>query len=121
MQSHVTSEESVSQLSSSVEQQKLTSPQHKIQRVRDELRNCTLYSGIAVICDVDLFSTWKSIKNRLSTVDYKIITTDFLLHHHHTTLFATIVQSIAYPKPPAAAESSDSPPFVIAVFVFRIR
>ena len=117
MQSHVTSEESASQLSSSVEQLKLTSPQHKIQRVRDELRDCTLYPGIAVICDVDLFATWKSTKNRLSAVDYKIITTDFLLHHPHTTLYSTIAQSTAYPKPPAAAESSDSPLFVIAVFV----
>ena len=49
----------------------------------------------------------------LSAMDY----TDFHLHHHYIILFPTIAQSIAYPKPPAAAESSDSPPFIVAVFV----
>ena len=88
--------------------------QHEGQRIRDELRDCTLYSGVGVICD-DI-GTWKSMEPRLLAVDYKIITA-FPFHHDHPTFFPTIAQSIAYPKPPAAAESSDSPPFVIAVFV----
>ena len=92
--------------------------QHKIQRIRDELGDCALYSGVGVICnDAIPFYVWETMKSRLSALDYKIITADFLSHHRSTALFPTIAQSIAYPKPPAAAESSNSPPFVITVFV----
>ena len=87
--------------------------QHEGQRIRDELRDCTSYSGVGVICNV-FPDMWESMKHHLSVLNYKIIPN---FHLHHTTLFTTIAQSIAYPKPPAAAESSDSPPFVVAVFV----
>ena len=99
-----TSERAVTQLSTLVEQLTLSSKQHKVRRIRDELRDCTLYSGVGVIYD-DI-GTWKSMEPRLSAEDYKIIT-DFPFHHDHPTSFPTIAQSIAYPKPP----------FVIAVFV----
>ena len=55
----------------------------------------------------------------LSLLDYKIINR-FPVNIKIVNSFATIAQSIAYPKPhasPTVAESSDSPPFVIAVFV----
>ena len=110
-----TSERAVTPLSTSLEQLTLSlSEQHEVQRIRDELRDCTSCSGVGVVCD-DI-DAWKSMEPCLSAMDYKIIT-DFHLHHHYTILFPTIAQSIAYPKPPAAAESSDSPPFVVAVFV----
>ena len=107
---------------SSIEQLKLSPSQREIQRLRDELRDCALYSGVGVICDIfdgwDIFDAWDYIKDHLSVLDYKIIpNSNCSVHLQHTTLFPTIAQSIAYSKPPAAAESSDSPPFVIAVFV----
>ena len=109
------SERAVTHLSTSVEQLTLSpSEQHEVQRIKDELRDCTSCSGVGVICD-DI-DAWTFMEPCLSAVDYKIIT-DFPLHHHYIILFPTIAQSIAYPKPPAAAESSDSPPFVVAVFV----
>ena len=111
-----TSEQAVTQLSTSVEQLTLSPlEQREVQRVRDELGDCTLYSGVGVIYNDDILSeAWETMKSHLSALNYKIITTDFLLHRRPTTLFPIIAQSIAYPKPPAAAESS---PFVITVFV----
>ena len=47
---------------------------------------------------------------------YKIIS-NLSPYLDRTSLFTSIAQSIAYPKTPTAAESSRSPPFVIAVFV----
>ena len=112
-----TSEQAVTQLSTSVTQLTLSPlEQHEVQRIRDELGDCTLYSGVGVIYDDILSEAWETMKSHLSALNYKIITTDFLLHHRPTTFFPTIAQSIAYPKPPAAAELSDSPPFVITVF-----
>ena len=105
IESQSASQQSVAQLSSSVEHL----------RIREELRDCALCSGVGVIYD-KIYDLWESMKGYLSSAGYKIIT-NFPLCHHHTNLFTTIAQSIAYPKPPAAAESSDSPLFVIAVFV----
>ena len=113
MDTEPTSEQGVTQLSSSMEWLTL-SQQREVQRIRDDLKDCALYSGVGVIFDVS--DVWKSMEHRLSAEDYKIFTVP-PFRYHHTTLFTTIAQSIAYPKPPAAAESSDSPPFVIAVFV----
>ena len=117
-----TSEQAVTQLSTSVTQLTLSPlEQHEVQRIRDELGDCTLYSGVGVICKDDILSdAWETMKSHLSALNYKIITTDFLLHHRPKTLFPTIAQSIAYPKPPAAAELSDSPPFVITVFALGL-
>ena len=113
-----TSEQAVTQLSTSVTQLTLSPfEQRQVHRVRDELRDCALYSGVGVIYNDVLSDVWETMKRRLSALDYKIITADFLLHHRPTTLLSTIARSIAYPKPPAAAESSDSPPFVIVVFI----
>ena len=100
------------QCSSSVEQLK-SSASHGVQTFRDELRirECALYSGVGVIHNVS-YNLWDFVKHRLSTRDYKIIPN---IHLYPKTPFATIAQSIAYPK--TAAESSDSPPFVIAIFI----
>ena len=88
------------------------------QGIMNELRDYTPYSGVGVIYDIMFLHAciWESMKHHLPVLNYNIIT-DF--HLQRTTLFTTIAQSIhvAYPKPPAAAESSDSPPFVVAVFV----
>ena len=95
----------------------LPTQQRGIWELRRELRDYVLYSGMGVICDY--FSTWELVKPFLSSLDYKIIS-NFPVSTKVATSFATIVQSIAPPKPHAratAAESSDSPPFVIAVFV----
>ena len=105
------SEQAVTQHSSSV---KLLSPsQREVHRIAAALRDCALHSGVGVFHNI-LFNPWELAEIYLSAVDYKIFP-NFPFHHHHTTLFTAIAQSIAYPKPPAAAESSDS--FVIAVFV----
>ena len=117
LDAELTSEQAVTQLSSSVEQLTLSpSQQHKVREIRDEPRDCTSHSDVGVICDV--FDAWKSMKGYLSSAGYKIIT-NFPLHYHHkhATRFATIAQSTTYPEQPTAAESSDSPPFVIAVFI----
>ena len=111
-----TSEHSVTE---QVEQLSLSpAQQHEIQRIRDELRYCALYSGVAVIDD-NIVNEWVHIKQRLSSSGYKVISLDTvsLRHHDHPRHFTAIAQSITYPKPPTAAESSYSPPFVIAVFV----
>ena len=99
------------QLSLSLEQQ------HRVQEFRLELSDCASYSGVGVI--YDKFDAWKRVELHLSLLDYKIIS-DFSVGMKFSNTFATIAQSIAYPKPhasPTVAESSDSPPFVIAVFV----
>ena len=61
------------------------------------------------------FNLWDFMKHRLSAMDYKIIPNIHL--YSSETPFTTIAQSIAYPKPPTAAESSDSPPFAITIFI----
>ena len=97
------------QLSLSSEQQ------HRVQEFRLGLSDCASYSGVGVICDK--FDTWKHVELHLSSLDYKIIS-DFPVSI--TTSFNTIAQSVAYLKPhasPTVAESSDSPPFIIAIFV----
>ena len=92
--------------------------QRKVQELRQEVRECELYSGVGVICD--LFIAWEfAVERHLSSLNYKII--NYLpARIEGMTFFATIAQSIAPHKShasPAVAESSDSPPFVIAVFV----
>ena len=112
MYTELTSKRGITQLSSSVEQLILSPSQCSVQKIRDKR---VLYSGVGVIYGE--YFWWESMKNHLSSAGYKVITIDVPLHPHPTTLFPTIVQSISYPKPPAAAESSDSSPFVIAIFV----
>ena len=101
-----------------MEQLSLSSDQqHKVQKFRLKLSDCALYSGVGVICDG--FYVWRPVEPYLSLLDYKIINR-FPVNIKIVNSFATIAQSIAYPKPhasPTVAESSDSPPFVIAVFV----
>ena len=81
--------------------------------------NRTLAWGL--ICD--LFSVWEPRATKhLSSLNYKIIN-DLPAHIEGVTFFATIAQSVAPHKPhasPTIAESSDSPPFIIAVFVSGI-
>ena len=109
-----TSKQGVAQLSSSVKQLTLSPlPRREVQRIRDELKDCMLCSGVGVICENVFYLRDTSMKNHLSSAGYKFIT-NLPLNYRHTTLFPTIAQSIA---PPAAAESSYSPPFVVAVFV----
>ena len=117
------------ELSSLVEQLSLSPIQEReVQRIRGELRDCALYSGVGVICHV--FDEWKPMEQHLTSSRYKIISYSSLYYHGRLTtsaalssyldsrrLCTTIAQSIAYPKPPTAAESSDSAPYVIAVFV----
>ena len=82
-----------------------------------KLSDCALYSGVGVI--YDRFNIWNPAEPHLSSLDYKIISR-FPVNIKIVNSFATIAQSIAYPKPhasPTVAESSDSTPFVIAVFV----
>ena len=99
----------ITELSSSVGQLSLSSTQDReVQRIRGELRDCALYSGVGVICG--LVGEWELMEPCLSSSDYKIISS----LSGSPRLFTTIAQSIAYPKPPSVAESS---PFVIAVFV----
>ena len=101
-----------------MEQLSLSSDQqHKVQEFRLILNDCALYSGVGIICDE--VNVWKPVEPHLSSLDYKIIS-EFPVDIKTINSFATIAQSIAYPKPhasPTVAESSDSPPFVIAVFV----
>ena len=118
----------VTELSSLVEHFSLSPTQdHEVQRIRGELRDCAEYSGVGVICH--MFDEWKPMEQHLTSSGYKIISNTSLCCSTFTTsaalssyldsrrLFTTIAQSIAYPKPPTAAKSSDSPPFVIAAFV----
>ena len=113
-------------LSSLVEYISLSSVQEReVQRIRGELRDCALYSSVGVICN-NMVDEWQPMEPHLSSSGYKTLSlhhgsprTRAVLHVHHGSpcLFTTIAQSIAYPKPLAAAKSSDSPPYVIAVFV----
>ena len=102
----------ITELSSLVEQFSLSPIQEReVRRIRGELRDCAEYSGVGVICNVS--DEWKPMELHLTSSGYKIISSPH-------SLFSSIAQSIAYPKPPTAAESSRSPPFVIAVFVSGI-
>ena len=101
-------------------------PQQRVQELRHYLRDCGLYSGMGLICEESDFITmsWKpAVKRHLSSLNYKIINDiDLPAHMKGESFFTTIAQSIAPPKPHASttctvAESSDSPPFVIAVVV----
>ena len=100
----------VTELSSSVGQLSLSPIQEReVQRIRGELRDCALYSGMGVICDI---VEWEPMEPLLSSSGFKIIS-NLSIRLHSPCLF-TIAQST---RPPTAADSSDSPPFVIAVFV----
>ena len=87
------------------------SKQHEVQRIKDELRDCTSCSGVGVIYD-NVYDLWETAKGLLSSAGYKVIP-KFPLDDHPATIFKTIAESIT---PPAAAESSDFP-FIIAIFV----
>ena len=108
-------------LSSSVKQLSLSpTQQREVQEFRYELGDYELYSGVGVIWD--LIRSWQPVKLFLSSLDYKIVD-NFPAHIEAATSISTIAQSIAPPQPhasPTAAESSDSPPFVIAVFISGI-
>ena len=82
-----------------------------VQRMKDELSDCTSCSGVGVIYD-NVYDLWESTKGHLLSAGYKIIP-DFPLEVNPATIFKTIAESIA---PPSATESSESP-FVIAIFV----
>ena len=91
--------------------------QCEIQEFRCELGDYELYSGVVMIWD--FIESWEPVKPFLSSLDYKIIDS-FPARIEAATSIFTIAQSIAPPQPhasPTAAESSDSPPFVITVFV----
>ena len=96
----------------SVEQPRLlTQQQREVQEIEDQLRDCALYySGVGITYDD------RYIMNHLSEVEFDIVLSDFS-NISAKTFFTTIAQSTAYPIPPTVAESSDSPPFVIAVFI----
>ena len=91
-----------------MEQGLLTQQQCEIDEIRDQLIDCALYSGLGVTCN-DPY-----IMNFLSEAEFAIISSD-LSNITHKTFFTTVAQSMVYP--PVAVKSSDSPPFVIAVFV----
>ena len=91
----------------SVEQGLLTQ-QHEVHKIRTQLVDCALYSGVGVTYN-DPY-----IMNILSEVEFAVISSDFSSINHET-FFTTVAQSMAYP--PTATESSDLPNFVIAVFV----
>ena len=107
------------QLSSSMEELTLSPAELEVevQKIRDELQECALYSGVGVF--YDRFGVWENTVNKSSVAEYKNISIDILTQECHQTLFTTIPQSIASPKQPTAVESSHSPPFIIAVFVSR--
>ena len=108
----------IMELSSLVEQLSLSPIQeHEVREIRGKLRDCAEYSGVGVICN--LLDEWKPMEPHLTSSGYKIIS-NYLSPHLGRSLFNSIAWSIAYPKPPTAAESSRSPPFVIAVFVSGI-
>ena len=86
-----------------------------MQRIRDELRDYALYSGVAVIGD--MVGEWKHIEPHLSSSGYKVSHLHDIVSLSHPHHFTTIAQSITYPERPTSAESSHSSPFVIAVFV----
>ena len=62
------------------------------------------------------FNLWDFMKRQLSAMDYKVIPNIHLCSETPDP-FTIITQSIAYPKPSTAVESSDSSPFVIAIFI----
>lgn len=82
--------------------------QHEVQEIRDQLTDCALYSGVGVTCN-DPY-----IMNFLSEAEFVIISSD-LSNIIPKAFFTTVAQSTAYPH--TTVESSNSPPFVIAVFV----
>ena len=88
----------------------------EVQRIWNELGDCTLFPGIGVISE-ELIAPWDIIKGPLSKAEYKIITyVDSYVYPK--AFFTSIAQSMAYPKPPTAPELSDSPPsFIISVFI----
>ena len=87
------------------------------QEIINELGDCALYSGVGVISDLN--DQWKYMKHHLSSSNYKVISQ---LYNHLPLLnqspFVTVAKSIACPKPPTAAESSDSPPFNFIIVIF---
>ena len=92
--------------------------QHALQRVRDELSDCALYSGVAVVCEYfHSLHYWEySVKQELSSkLNFKPINFDRDTQQSldYKILLSTVAQSQAYPKPQAAG----SPPFVVAIFV----
>ena len=97
----------------------LTSEQQQaLQRLRDELSDCALYSGVAVVCDDKCAPPyWEYlVESKLSSkLNFKQINIDWDTQQsiNSKILFSTVAQSQAYPKPQAAG----SPPFVIAIFV----
>ena len=85
----------------------------QLQRFSDQLSDCALYSGVAVV-----FHHWMRsprLERALSELNYKLIKVD-LLSVDLKTVLSTIVQSKAYPKPPRTGSHS----FVITIFVRAI-
>ena len=108
-ETELTSEQTVTQLSSSVEPMNLSPQRQKVQEIRDKLSSSALYSGVGIFCT----SEPRMIERSLDGLDYNIISVDDSIIDFKT-VFTTIAQSRAYPKSPATA---GSPPFVIAVFI----
>ena len=110
-------EQAVKQLSSSMEQLRLSDEEKdKVRRVREQLSDCAwdyaLYSGMGIILFDWRFSL--EITATLSRLNFNHIEVNTLNVSPPglKTIIATIAQSRAYPGPP---------PFVIAVFVSRFN
>ena len=92
------------------------SEQEEVQRIRDELSDSSLYSGVGIVYDDPFPLSSLYVEGTLSELNFKYIDL-----HHRVDLkpcLSTIAQSKAYPKIPSAAGSQ---PFVIAVFVTGMR
>ena len=106
-------EQAVKQLSSSMEQLRLSDEEKdKVRRVREQLSDCALCSGMGIILfDWRLSLEMTETLSRLNFNHIEVDTSNVSLPGLKT-IIATIAQSKAYPG---------SPPFVITVFVSGIN
>ena len=111
-------EQAIKQLSSSMEQLRLSKEEDDdVRRIREKLSDCALYSGMGIVLFNWGVSSWET--EALSTLNFKHILVD---PSHFSLagikmLFCAIAQFRGYPGPPTAG----SPPFVITFFVSGIN
>ena len=104
-------------LPTSMEQLSLSQlEQREAQRIRDELSDASLYSGVAICYDDPFSRSSPFVERTLSELNFKYIDLDEHINRQVDlkTCLSIIAQSKAYPTIPSAAGSQ---PFVIAVFV----
>ena len=90
--------------------------QREAQRIRDELSDSSLYSGVGIIYNDPFLLSSRDVERTLSELNFKYIDLDEHINRQVDlkTCLSIIAQSKDYPKTPSAAGSQ---PFVIAVFV----